>query len=350
MKRIFVVGFLSLLFPLQAVAAPSSALLDIYETRGDLQASFDAKKYQAIPESSAGFLIDLEDWARQYGWQEYPELTSYKPAVVPVKSIASPSVQPLLDVASYIVIDDASGAILAADHADAPWSVASLTKLVTAKVSLDQGADLLEIGAITSDDEVGGARLNVALGTTFTGQDLLYAALVASANNAAAAFADLCGLSREQFVKEMNNFEETLNLSRTIFIDPTGIETGNISTAREMAAIAREIFTDETVRKPTGSTNAHIEATDASGYTRDLKNSNRMLYESTYDDVYVTAGKTGYLDESGWNLVVRMYPMGGSTGKSITVVVFGSTDRASSFIDAHTLGKWAWKNFDWSMR
>lgn len=350
MKRFVFLALTVLFVPSFAFAKPDQALLDLYASRGDLQASFDSKTYQAIPGTGAGFLIDLEDWARQYGWQEYPSLVAYKPSVLAVQPIAKPSALPVLNLTSYIVIDDASGAILAAHHADKQWPVASLTKLATAKVSLDNGADLGDVGAITADDEVGGARLNVANGTTFTGRDLLYAALVASANNAAAAFADLCGLSRTEFMDEMNDFADSLNLSRTKFVDPTGIETGNVSTAREIAELADAAFSNETLRKPTGSTNAHIEATDASGYVRDLKNSNRMLYESTYDDVYVTAGKTGYLDESLWNLVVRMYPMGESTGKSITVVVFGSADRSSSFNDAHALGKWAWKNFDWSGR
>lgn len=350
-KKIFFFTLCSFLFsPLIAFAAPSTALLEIYKTRGDLQASFSGKTYQAVSGSGAGFLIDLEDWARQYGWQEYPTLSSYRPSTDPVVSIAKASAQPVLSVASYIVIDDASGAILAADHADTSWPIASLTKLTSTKVSLDHGANLSATGAITTNDEVGGARLNVNNGTTFTGHDLLYAALVASANNAAAAFADLCGLPRDKFVQEMNAFTQSLNLSRTTFVDPTGIETGNVSTTREMAAIANEVFKNETLRQPTGSSNAHIEALDDSGYTRDLKNSNRMLYDAAYDDVYVTAGKTGYLDESLWNLVVRMYPTGESTGKSITVVVFGASDRVSSFNDAHALARWAWKNFDWSNR
>ena len=349
MKRFFLLAFL-VFFPSTAFAAPSSELLAVYQTRGDLQASFNTKTYQAIPGSGAGFLIDLEDWARQYGWQAYPSLASYAPSTVPPSMVSKPSPQPSLNVTSYIVVDDASGAILAADHADTQWPIASLTKLTTAKISLDNGADLEDIGAITAIDEVGGARLNVKNGTKFTGHDLLYAALVASANNAAAAFADLCGLPRTEFVTKMNAFTKTLNLSRTTYVDPTGIETGNVSTAREMAAIANAAFSNETLRKPTGSSGAHIAATDSSGYTRDLKNSNRMLWDAGYDDVYVTAGKTGYLDESLWNLVVRMYPTGQSTGKSITVVVFGASDRVSSFNDAHAIGKWAWKNFDWSGR
>lgn len=327
-----------------SVFAADDALWDVYAERGDLRAAFDATGKPIG--TAAGFLMNLEDWARQYGWSEYAELAAYAPLVgVPTQttSIVAPATSSL----KYIVIDDASGAILAAQAADQQWPIASITKLMTGAVAIEQGIDLGGKGSIKSIDNVGGASLAVVDGTTFTMRDIFAAMLVASANNAANAIARLTGLEKADFVGEMNEYAASIGLSHTAFVDPTGIETGNVSTAREVAYFAGKAFAKENIRKFAGATKAHIAALNTE-YERNLSNSNQMLYAPAYDDVYVTAGKTGYLDESGWNLVVRMHPMGEeATDRSLTVVVFGATGRRDSFDDAAALGRWAWRNFTW---
>ncbi len=326
--------------------AISQDLFEIYEDRGDLQSAFDSETYQAIPDTAAGFLIDLEDWARQYGWQAYPELEQYAPEVAPA-SYDGQSVAPEVTAATYIVLDDATGAILAAGDADQQWPVASITKLVTAKTAMDLGLDGGGIGTVEDKDDVGGAKLWVYGGTSFPIVDLLKATLVASANNAANAIARLTGYEQETFIDHMNEYAASLNLGRTSFADPTGIELENISTAREVAAIAQAVFADENIRRMSGTASIYIDALN-DDYTRTISSTNWLLYDSAYDDVYVTAGKTGYLPEAGWNLVVRMHPMGGSQDDSVLVVVLGSEDRRASCDDAASLARWAWNNFDWS--
>ncbi len=332
----------------QGVFAASDPLRALYEKRGDLQAAFDGETLAAKPASAAGFLIDLEDWARQYGWAEYPELSAYAPTTTPAKPIAKATPAPAIVAASYIVIDDQTGTILAAQNADASWPIASITKLVSTKVVLDSGVDLYGKASVRAIDDVGGAKLYVTDGTTFTGRDLLYATLVGSANNSANALARMTGLGRTEFIERMNQVATDLNLSRTKFVDPTGIELGNASTARETAALARAAFANENIRRAAGTSIAHIQALSDKTYVRDIKSTDWLLYDPAYDDVYVTAGKTGFLNESGWNLVVRLHPMNQSEDKSVLVVVFGSPGRRESFDNANILAHWAWKNFDWS--
>lgn len=327
-----------------SVFAADDALWAVYAERGDLRAAFDAEGKPVG--TAAGFLMNLEDWARQYGWSEYPELAAYAPLVgVPTQKTSI--VAPLTSSPKYIVIDDASGAILVAKAADQQWPIASITKLMTGTVAIEQGIDLGGKGSIKAIDNVGGASLAVIDGASFTMRDIFAAMLVASANNAANAIARLTGLEKTDFVGEMNEYAASLGLSHTAFVDPTGIETGNVSTAREVAYFAGKAFAKENIRKFAGATRVHISALNTE-YVRDLNNSNKMLYDPAYDDIYVTAGKTGYLDESGWNLVVQMHPMGeAATERSLTVVVFGAAGRWESFDDAATLGRWAWKNFRW---
>lgn len=342
-----IISLISLLLAPGLSFAATPELEHLYETRGDLQAAFSPDTFQAIPGSGAGFLIDLEDWARQYGWQEYPELSDYAPLESPAKNLGL-SAPPEVSASSYIVIDDATGTILAAENADASWPIASLTKLVTVKTAFDHGVDFYGLGDVRDIDDVGGAKLHVTDGTTFHMFDLFRATIVASANNAANAVARLTNLPKFEFVTYMNDFADSLNLSRTHFVDPTGIELGNVSTAREVAYIAATIFQNENIRRLAGTSGIHIEAINDTSYVHDIASTDWLLYDPAYDDVYVTAGKTGYLNESGWNLVVRMHPMGESTDKSVLIVVFGSGSRRESCDDAANLARWAWKNFDWS--
>lgn len=349
MKRFWgmlIIGMVAVFIPSSSFAI-TPELYDIYADREDLQSSFDEEAYQAIPGTAAGFLIDLEDWARQYGWQAYSELASYAPAVTPAR-YADAGVAPAVSAQTYVVIDDMTGAILAAHNADVSWPIASITKLATTKTALDLGLDGGGVGAVEDVDDVGGAKLWVYGGTTFSIVDLLKATLVASANNAANAVARLTGYESETFIDHMNSFAESLNLGRTQFVDPTGIELGNISTAREVAAFAKAAFENENIRRMTGTSGIHIEALNDEDYVRDISSTNWLLYDSAYDDVYVTAGKTGYLPEAGWNLVVRMHPMGESQDKSVLIVILGSENRRTSCDDAAVLARWAWAGFDWS--
>lgn len=324
-------------------------LAEIYQDRGDLQAAFDAENYQAVPGSAAGFLIDLDDWARQYGWQAYPELASYAPPFPPARN-ATGAQPPEVTADNYIVIDNATGEILAAQNADVEWPIASITKLVTAKMAFDSGLDYYSVGTVEEVDDVGGAQLWAHYGTSFFVYDLFRATIVASANNAANAIARLSGSAKPDFVARMNAFAESLNLGRTSFVDPTGIEVENVSTAREVAYLAMEVFKNENIRRLAGTSGIHIEAIDDENYKRDISSTNWLLYDPAYDDVYVTAGKTGYLEESKWNLVVRMHPMGEAFDKSVLIVVMGADSRRDSTDDAASLARWAWNNFDWSRK
>src|SRR3989338_4827747 len=97
---------------------------------------------------------------------------------------------------AYVVMDPATGTILTMKQEDRVWPIASLTKLLTASVVLDQKVSMQKLIAMKNVDNVGGAKLYVNEGSQFSVGDLFYAALVASANNAANALARSTGLSK----------------------------------------------------------------------------------------------------------------------------------------------------------
>ncbi|HBU27931.1 TPA: hypothetical protein DEB00_02330 [Candidatus Uhrbacteria bacterium] len=334
---------LLLVFPHGAFAM-SDTLRDVYNQRPDLQAVFTPDGETVTP-GAAGFLMHVEDWAQQYGWQSVVELASYAPEVTPPQRL-NVSADPVIDAAAWIVVDRSSGMILAANKAETVWPIASITKLITTDVVTKQTLALDKSWDVRDSDNVGGARLFVTDGTWFSVRELLHAALIGSANNAAYAISRVIGVPESTFVALMNDRIHVMGLRRTVFVDPTGIEVANQSTAREVAYLAREVFAqNEAVRRMTQTVRATIEGSDA--IPRTITTTNWMLYKPQYDDVWVTAGKTGYLYESEWNVVEQLRPSQYEDEKELIIVVFGSASRGESFDNVHQLALWAWKEFSW---
>lgn len=332
------------LFPLPS-SASDQTLKAVYDGRLDLQKAFDGNGL-AVPNSAAGFLIDLQDWAEQYGWREYSGLFVYAPTSEKLPRLSGQTVIPEVTAASYIVVDENSGIILTEKKSAMIWPIASITKLMTTSLVLDSGIDLYGICSIEAADEVGGARLYVNPGAKFILSDLIYATLVGSANNAANAIARAADTDKGDFVAKMNKRAEACGLPNTRFTDPTGIEPTNVSTAREIARFAREVFSRPEIRFYTSTATKTISVL-SSGEEKILTNTNWLLWKPTYDDIYVMAGKTGYLEESGWNVVTALRPKFTDEDREVIVVVFGTASRADSFKDTRALAEWAWDNYEW---
>ena len=315
----------------------------IWEQRPDLQAAFD-EDGNAIEGSAAGFLINIEDWARQYGWQLYPELRAYRPEVTPPRG--NGSVPPSIDAASWIVVDKNSGAILAESRSKEVWPIASITKIMTSDIVSRNARSLDAWHSVYDKDDVGGAKIWVENGTHFRLRDLLYATLVGSANNAANAIARHLGGEKQDFVDYMNEYAEELGLHKTEFADPSGIEVDNVSTAREVAKFTRDIFIGNSTVRTMAQTYRRVIA-DANGESKNIMTTNWMLYKPQYDDVWVMAGKTGFLYESKWNVVEMLRPSRYAADKELVVVVLGSETRGESFDNVERLSDWVWDSFTW---
>jgi D-alanyl-D-alanine endopeptidase (penicillin-binding protein 7) len=355
--------------PMAQAAAPIGDLATIYHSRADLQAIFDAGGNRRA--GSKVTLLTLEQWARTYGYKEYPALlAAFAPGFVPKPVPVAPSVltpsaiapssalppvvesapRPvsdgvplpltLLTANAVVVIDIPSNRVLASHNASQQWPLASLTKLMTSLVSLETGLPMDSKFVLSQADEVGGARLRVATGEPYLVRDLFYAMLVGSANNATNAVARVTGLPKADFVARMNAKARAMGMSHTTFVDPTGIEVENVGTAEEVAALALKAFNEPMIRRVT-TTGTYAITTAQSTHT--IKNTNKLLLED--NGLYVLGGKTGYLEESRWNLAVKMRD---SRNRPVLVVVMGSGSQDNSFKDAATAAKWAWAHHTWT--
>jgi len=140
----------------------------------------------------------------------------------------------------------------------------------------------------------------------------------------------------------MNARAKKMGLANTVFVDPSGLDEGNVSTAREVAALGLEAFAVNDIRRMT--TTAKYELV-AAGKSHSFKNTNGLLVDEN-NGLYVTGGKTGYIGEQwGWNLVTTVAdPV---KKRSVTVVVMGSQSKPDSFTDAEKAVRWLWANYEW---
>ncbi len=235
--------------------------------------------------------------------------------------------------------------VLYSYNPDLPHPAASLTKLANAQAFLTRNIAMTKRVSLLSKDEVGGGRLRVSSGASMTVQDMFYSSITASANNTAVALGRLSGLSAAAFLKLMNEQAKLDGATSTRFYDFAGMDPRNMTTARDMALIADKTFSTRAIQR--AASTAKYSFTVQSGKSKIFKtitNTNHLL---TVDpDMWVIGGKTGYLEESKNNLVVRLRrldehgkPM---LGADIIVVVFGSDTTNAMFATAKRLALWTW--------
>ncbi|HWR00094.1 MAG TPA: peptidoglycan-binding protein, partial [Candidatus Methylomirabilis sp.] len=250
-----------------------------------------------------------------------------------------------IKVASLLVIDVTSGKTLFKLNPDKQWSAASLTKLMTSHVFSSGRRNWTAKGNIVKSDEVGGGRLGVPSGSTMTYRDLLYSAVIGSANNAANAMARQSGYGSKGFIKEMNRRAGLLGMTNTTYVDASGMNPKNVSTAYDVALALDAAGANDEIHTAMVSPTYRFTVRTPKAVVKTVKNTNRLLFVEP--DVLVTAGKTGYLEESMYNYTVKVRPKSGDGGE-LAIVVFGAAAREDSVVTATVLAKWAWDSFVWS--
>lgn len=205
-----------------------------------------------------------------------------------------------LDVSarSAVLIDADSGSVLYQKDADVRLPMASTTKIMTALVALEN-ADTDTVVTIPPEAVgVEGSSVCLKAGESMTLGELLYAVLLESANDAAAAVAFAVGGSIEDFAVMMNEKATSMGLENTSFANPHGLDSENhYTSARELAIIAAEALENESFKEIVG-TYRHKIPMSTGGY-RYLLNHNKML--KLYDGAIGV--KTGFTKKSGRCLV-----------------------------------------------
>ena len=234
--------------------------------------------------------------------------------------------------ASALVQDADTGEVVYDKNADAIVPIASITKLMTAIVTIDRGLDLEQRIVVTRDDadlkKVTRSRLRP--GTVLTRSELLMLALMASENRAAAALGRTYPEGKAAFIETMNRKAVELGMSDSRFVDPTGLNAGNVSSARDLVKLVNAAHRYELIREYSTRERATVMA-----YGRPLSfhNTNMLVRNSHWD---IGLSKTGYISEAGRCLVMRVR----MASKDLIVVLLDSWGKQSRIGDANRLRKW----------
>ncbi|QDD66726.1 D-alanyl-D-alanine carboxypeptidase [Herbaspirillum seropedicae] len=232
------------------------------------------------------------------------------------------------------VLDEQTGTPLFERNADTVAPIASVTKLMTAIVWLDQKQ--LAMGnrlEVTEDDldtlKFTHSRLGV--GASLSRADMLHIALMSSENRAAAALSRDYPGGRPAFIAAMNARAQALGMSHTHFENATGLSPENVSTPRELAALVQAANRYQLIRNDSLDKQKMINI--GRGQLQYI-NSNRLI---RYDQVNASVQKTGFINESGHNMVLRMLV---HDRRPVIVTMLGSGSADGSRLDGVRIAKW----------
>ncbi len=196
------------------------------------------------------------------------------------------------------------------------WPIASLTKLMTATVALEN-IPVNDIITITEENvKQEGSSGNFIAGEKFKLNDLIKAMILVSSNDAASALAT--HFSEEKFMAAMNEKAEELGMNNTYFADSTGLSSKNQSTVSDLVKLTEYIYGTNpqilSVAKKYKDTIVEIKT----GKRRTIVNINPLAGGADF-----LGGKTGSTPEAGGNLI-SLFNIGGATK---TIIVLGAQDR-----------------------
>ena len=246
-----------------------------------------------------------------------------------------------------IVMDVETGAILYAKNIDGKAYPASITKVATLLIALENGKldDMVKI----SEDAVysvtpGYAHIALKPGEEITLKDTLYAVMLASANDAAYAVAENVGESYEWFIDEMNRRTRELGGRDTHFNNTNGMEDENhYTSARDMALITRELLLHHPEFEEICQTYQYtIPTTNLTNETRTFQQKHRMFRKSNkhyYENVI--AGKTGYTDVAKNTLI----SCAEKDGRKLVCVVL-KTHGSNVYEDSEALLEYGFNSFE----
>jgi D-alanyl-D-alanine endopeptidase (penicillin-binding protein 7) len=243
---------------------------------------------------------------------------------------------PYLNTRSALLVNYENGQVLYNRNGDRVRSIASISKLMTAMVVLDLDPDLDCTEIITREDAYRSSTSRLARGTEWTLGDLLHAMLMNSDNRAARAVARATYGSKELFAAAMNDKARELGLDSTHFVEPSGLDARNVSTAAEVARMLHYARDYPLIAEITRKKTYTARALNRRNWRRRFINTNRLLWSP----FQVEAGKTGYIRDADYCLATLV---GNEAGERLTLVVLGVPGDRLRFREAQRLLRWGFR-------
>ena len=218
--------------------------------------------------------------------------------------------------AAYVVNLD-TNIVVYEKNSETPLSAASLTKLMTTLLLLENYQDQLDSISLTApsyvydliwEQSTNASSADIRRGETQSLRNLLYAMLLPSGNEAAYIVADyMGGGSIDNFVAMMNDEAKAVGCTGTTFVDPCGLNPNNITTARDAYLILRALTAYDVFSTVVGTPSYDMGTNDryTTPGTYIIQTTDKLITNSSYHRDYTKGGKTGSLGEwqnfAGWH-------------------------------------------------
>ncbi|WP_294147164.1 D-alanyl-D-alanine carboxypeptidase family protein [uncultured Selenomonas sp.] len=245
-------------------------------------------------------------------------------------AVASDTAEPVIAAESAIVVEASTGRVVYEKNADMQGSPASMTKMMTCLLALDELGRHQDVMISKNAAETEDVPLGLAAGDVFSADELLRGMMLASDNGAAVAIAEASAGSVGKFVTQMNDEAAKLGMKDTHFANPNGLTLpGHYSTARDMAKLARYAMTRKEFRDIVGIQQAPVRWSLPKNKVLMVENSNKLL--GHYDGM--TGIKTGWTAAAGGCLAASSK----RNGLELIAVVMKAPDAHVRFDDARKL-------------
>jgi len=246
-----------------------------------------------------------------------------------------------LEAKAAILMDYDSGEVLFAENENDKLQVASIVKLMTVLLTLEE----VENGSLTLDEKLvaseyassmGGSQVFIDTGASYRIDKMLQSVIMASANDASVALAEHIAGSEKKFVKMMNDKADELGMTNTVYENCTGLPSPmQHSTAKDTALLLSNVIDSEVYHKY--STMWMDELVHPSGRKTEIVNTNKLVkYYQGCD-----SGKTGFTDEAGYCLASSVK----RDDMRLVSVVLGTKNAKARFNESVKLLNYGFANF-----
>ncbi len=238
---------------------------------------------------------------------------------------------PDVRAAAAIVMNPETGQILYETNAQDKRSIASITKVMTSLVFLEDDPDLSQEVIVERPDIYAASTTHLRANERLRLEDVLHLAIIASDNAAARILSRVSHGGTASFVQRMNEKAVELGLQNTSFADPSGLDPNNVSSAYDLSRLIAYAAGDERISAIMRKSEYRLTT---SRKTITIHSTNRLLVNGDTD---VRGGKTGFTTKAGYCLATLLrLPQ----GEQVAVVVLGARSNALRFSETKHLFDW----------
>jgi D-alanyl-D-alanine endopeptidase (penicillin-binding protein 7) len=263
--------------------------------------------------------------------REISRMRTLQDAMAPrYKTDANGDLVPDIRAAAAIIFNPANGQVLWEENSQDKRSIASITKVMTTVVFLEDNPDLTQDVTVERSDVYAASTTYLKANERLPLSEVLHLVLIASDNAAARILARVSHGGTASFVERMNEKALELGLENTSFADPSGLNPNNVSSAYDLSRLISFAAADERV-SPIMRTATYAVKTNRR--TINIHSTNRLVMEG----MDVMGGKTGFISKAGYCLATLLrLPQ----GNQVAVVVLGAQSNPGRFWETRHLFNW----------